>query len=1059
LIGNCEHGIYEIKNIVDNILWDLVRLSTNPAGPLASRINLKVSDTGNPHERYKNWRECFLWRADRTVDFNSEIVRSRTVAKEFITDSIYKEISSFLFGRLYFSLEASGVGIITLAALRNCPTNLDRDIYESIVNSFIRILGDNFKHNQTEWPTKNIAGYSRLPVSRPERRFLRAVVSRLALPFDEFALGEAIWNDLNANFHRDGILDISELNIKFVESNHPVWACSVCNTVHLHFSGGICKFCNSRLADNPSPNKTAHTVQQDNYLTKDIQSGQVYNIRCEELTGQTDNQLERQRFFKGFITESNPRAYEIDLLSVTTTLEVGVDIGSLQAIYLSNMPPMRFNYQQRVGRAGRAGQAYSIAFTFCRGRSHDEYYFNNPHRMTGDVPPVPFLSQAQIEIVQRMLIKGLFQKYFQDLMLEGSVHGEFGPKSIYIDASENFTDRYHELFRWLLEPNNWVEIFDMVMINRYNKRQKCLNYNVEQFREWLKTAFRAKFEAVLKDHSFDDLAEAMAEMGLLPISGMPTRIRRLITGFKQEGSNKLVPSVIDRSIDLAIFEFAPGAQKTKDKQVFTSIGITRDFDELEIRGREVHITNPNKPCFPHPLWVIINEQNNIIRTDDFQDGIFEYSRLEPGESAYLVINPNAYRTDWHAIPQDKQVDQDINISKPLVFSQAVEQNPDPIAPQGYNYLASVSIQDFTWKLNTNSGQQYRLSRFNQNKGFAVKQGTGANASQRFSNATFRDQYFDVELPVKLGTDGFAKAVSDERIRTMIQNPNQSNLYTIGANKISNVFRICPAKIDQQLDINPFSNDEFKRVASKGAFYSAAFLLQRALADDLDISPEEIELAAIVEKQLGDSTERSTGKIILADELPNGSGFVKHLHDHIADFLRKCTDPVPDDKFTFSFINANHAGLNNTASYDDLKTYRNLNYHGILDWKLAVGLIRLLRTDSYLSGLDNNWDYVELTQWRELARSLAHQFQQYLGEGEIRIIDGVPFISVENFHVMVVHPFWNYLSSNMPTENLYTNAIAETGQPENVFRIDTFNLLRRPAKCYQNFRTWVINRMS
>ncbi len=80
-------------------------------------------------------------------------------------------------------------------------------------------------------------------------------------------------------------------------------------------------------------------------------------------------------------------------------MEAGVDIGALHGVMMSNMPPMRFNYQQRVGRAGRRGDPLAVALTICRGRSHDDYYFPHPERITGDPPPAPYLDLRRPEIV------------------------------------------------------------------------------------------------------------------------------------------------------------------------------------------------------------------------------------------------------------------------------------------------------------------------------------------------------------------------------------------------------------------------------------------------------------------------------------------------------------------------------------------------------------------------------------------------------------------------------------------------------------------------------------
>lgn len=93
----------------------------------------------------------------------------------------------------------------------------------------------------------------------------------------------------------------------------------------------------------------------------------------------------------------------LPVLFCSPTMELGVDISALNAVYLRNIPPTPANYAQRSGRAGRSGQA-ALVLTYCASQSpHDQYFFQRPKDMVhGEVRP-PLLELANRDLVESHL--------------------------------------------------------------------------------------------------------------------------------------------------------------------------------------------------------------------------------------------------------------------------------------------------------------------------------------------------------------------------------------------------------------------------------------------------------------------------------------------------------------------------------------------------------------------------------------------------------------------------------------------------------------------------------
>jgi Lhr-like helicase len=150
----------------------------------------------------------------------------------------------------------------------------------------------------------------------------------------------------------------------------------------------------------------AQTLQQNNHA--------LFNFEAQEHTAQVDagrRQLLEQRF--RYTTKdrndwaANPAneapLQRLPVMFCSPTMELGVDISALNAVYLRNVPPTPANYAQRSGRAGRSGMQ-ALVITYCAALSpHDQWFFHHADEMVHGVVKAPTLDLANRDLVESHL--------------------------------------------------------------------------------------------------------------------------------------------------------------------------------------------------------------------------------------------------------------------------------------------------------------------------------------------------------------------------------------------------------------------------------------------------------------------------------------------------------------------------------------------------------------------------------------------------------------------------------------------------------------------------------
>ena len=311
---------------------------------------------------------------------------------------------------------------------------------------------------------------------------------------------------------------------------------------------------------------------------------------------------------------------KLNLLSCSTTMEMGVDIGGVSTVAMNNVPPHPANYLQRAGRAGRRGETRAVAVTLCKHNPHDYAVFSNPTWPFETAMTVPTVSLSSARIVQRhvnSLLLGMFlrlkaaqQQVDAIKLTSGWFHGPDGAGA----PSDEFR-------AWCEALNPSLDIplgkaLSMVLVGTpfsgATDLQRVANASAEGMRrvavDWrqrlanidaeiavfntstarAEPAYKA-LQRTRKRHTEEYLLKDLADEGFLPGYGFPSNLVQFdnfnVDQFlvqkaedkSREDNRMLRGDFATRDLNTALREYAPGSDVVIDGIVYRSAGVTLNW--------------------------------------------------------------------------------------------------------------------------------------------------------------------------------------------------------------------------------------------------------------------------------------------------------------------------------------------------------------------------------------------------------------------------------------------------------------------------------------------------
>lgn len=759
----------------------------------------------------------------------------------------------------------------------------------------------------------NIVPYNLRP-HRKLGRYIRAVAGRLAaegriVDADQWLqnLHWPLWNALKGfrilvpagrrinNQTPHGIrIDSFEL----APVGDSIYRCSACGYIMGEALLGVCYRCGQTAA-------LVEPATIRNFFRRSVlfaapksRHPDPFPLQAAEHTAAIERREARnvERWFQDLFRDSERREdRRIDVLSVTTTMEMGIDIGSLLSVGLRNVAPTVANYQQRAGRAGRRGSAVATVVTYALERSHDQYYFHRTKEIVSEHPRIPVLYLANEVIARRHVRSLVLGGFFQGWSNGGgsaSVLGAWGTVDSFFAASGQ-----RELEGYVAENRT-----------RLIERAKVIVSEslASRVGEWLVALPREVEDVARGAEANADLFELLMLAGLLPKYAFPVDVVKLSIpedgGQEDRYESQDFNPGITRDLRVALSEYAPGAE----------IMVGRFPETFIYRSAAVYDPSAREPNYS-PNEVLQECRRCRSVTLARIEAAASSECQECGSNDLLVmpyLRPRGFAVDA-ALPEGGREKYLAGGRERAGFTPAAQllvgpsavargQNNGPFAPRLYS---SVHVGDLFMR---NVGPDRA------NPGFALCPDCG----RHFGNGVFGEHQYPANVPPHRGLSRGPRAGQPC--------PNT----TVFDNRVVLGHRFNSEVVLLAVDMPEYLDAPITEPSGRAVWYSFGTLMAEAAARCLQVSPDELQVGV---RPVRDRHGRVQGEVFIYDNVPGGAGYARAVQENLKEVIdlafemgRNCP-------------NANCSG----ACYHCLLGYRNQQIHNLLDRALAVSVLQYL----------------------------------------------------------------------------------------------------------------------